>query len=68
MKKFGVGGKGSSLLIVPMPWPSAMVALAGLLRLTKKLSFCSKSVSPFTVTLICFEVSPGLKVTTPFVA
>ena len=31
--------RGSSSRMVPTPWPSAMIALVGLLRLTKKVSF-----------------------------
>ena len=33
--------RGSSSTMVPTPWPSAMAALVGLLRLTRKVSFGS---------------------------
>ena len=38
-------GMASSSVIVPTPWPSAIVALVGLERLTKKVSFASSSVA-----------------------
>ena len=40
-------------------------AFAGLLRLTKKLSFGSTSRSPFTGIATSFVVSPGAKVSVP---
>ena len=58
-------GCASSLRIVPCPCPSARVAFVGLLRLTKNVSSASYLVSPFTVTLTGFEVSPGLNVRVP---
>ena len=49
-------------MIVPRPWLSAIVALAGLERLMKKVSSASSVVSPLTCTVIVPVVSPGLKV------
>ncbi|MBI1916587.1 MAG: hypothetical protein HYS12_17905 [Planctomycetes bacterium] len=37
---------GSSSRMVPIPWPSAMIALVGALRLTTKVSFGSPRRSP----------------------
>ena len=51
--------RGSSSTMVPTPWPSAMVALVGLLRLTTKVSFGSPSRSPLTSTVIVLLVSAG---------
>ena len=42
-----------------------MLAFVAPLRFTNNVSFCSKSVSPFTDTVTCFAVSPGLNVTVP---
>ena len=42
----------SSLVIVPTPWLSLIVALIAPLRLTKKVSFASGTVSPITGTVI----------------
>ena len=39
----------SSFRIVTMPWPRSIVAPTGALRLTKKVSSSSTSVSPFTL-------------------
>jgi hypothetical protein len=55
----------SSLLIVPTPCPSVIEALVALVRLTKKVSFPSRKVSPFTITGTDIEVIPGAKVKTP---
>ncbi len=55
----------SSLLIVPTPAPSAMVALDGLERFTLKVSFDSGVVSPFTSTVIVCVRAPGLNVNVP---
>jgi hypothetical protein len=41
----------SSLLIVPVPWPSLTFAPTTLVTLTKKVSLASAEVSPLTVTL-----------------
>ena len=57
-------GAASSSVIVPMPWPSRMVALVGLVRFTKKVSLISSSRSPWTWTVKVCVVTPGLKVTT----
>src|ERR1044071_7169989 len=58
----------SSSTIVPIPCPSAIVALVALVRLTKKLSLPSTTVSPMTTTATVFVVSPGLKVRVPLLA
>ena len=49
-----VGGLSSSLM-VPVPVPFAIVAWAGLLRLTVKVSFASSMLSPLTTTVIVWE-------------
>ena len=58
----------SSLRIVPIPWPSAIVALMGLERLTKKFSLNSAVLSPMTATVIVWLVVPGGKVSVPLFA
>ncbi len=63
----GVGGAASSLVIVPRPCASEMVALVGLVRLTKKDSVGSNVASPLTKTVTGFAVSPGLNVKVPLV-
>ena len=57
--------RGSSSTMVPTPWPSAMVAFVGVLRLTRKVSFGSPSRSPLTRTVMVLLVSPGAKVSVP---
>ncbi|MCY1524799.1 hypothetical protein D9M68_597500 [compost metagenome] len=57
----------SSLVIVPTPWLSAMVALTAPLRLTKKVSLASGTVSPTTGTVMVCVVVPGVKVSVPLV-
>ena len=52
----------SSLTMVPVPWATATVALTGLARLTKKVSFGSTVVSPLTVTATVLAVSPAANV------
>ena len=52
-------GSGSSSVIVPTPWPSAIVAFVGFERLTKNVSFASSSRSPLTSTVTVFVVWPG---------
>ena len=44
-------GSGSSLTMVPTPWPSTTTALVTLVTLTKKVSLGSLSVSPLTSTV-----------------
>ena len=44
-------GAVSSLVIVPCPWLSVIVALVGLLTLTMNFSWNSASVSPMTSTV-----------------
>ena len=63
-----LAGCVSSLTMVPTPWPSAMVALTGVSRLTKKVSVGSNLVSPTTCTVTVWLVSPGAKMTVPLVA
>ncbi|HBD19049.1 MAG TPA: hypothetical protein DC063_02405 [Arenimonas sp.] len=41
-------GSGSSLTIVPTPWPSTTTAFTTLVTLTKKVSLGSLSASPLT--------------------
>ncbi len=54
---------GSSSLIVPLPWLSAIVALAETLtKLTKNVSLSSMSVSLLTTTVIGRLLTPGSKV------
>ena len=60
------GGPSSSWM-VPTPWPSEMIALVALLRVTVKVSSGSSVVSSFTVTVMNFWVSPGLKVSVPLI-
>jgi hypothetical protein len=57
----------SSFLIVPWPWLSEIVAFVGLVRLTKKVSSVSLTVSPLIVTGTDLVVSPGLNVSVPLV-
>ncbi len=57
--------RGSSSRMVPWPWPSARMALVGLLMLTKKVSFGSPRRSPFTNTVMVLVVSPGANVRVP---
>src|SRR5439155_15189546 len=54
-------GNGSSSLIVPTPCAFTIVALTGLVRLTKKFSLASFRVSPTTGTVIVLVVWLGLK-------
>jgi hypothetical protein len=61
-------GKPSSSTIVPVPWPSAIVALTAVARLTTNASFASSVRSPLTVTLTVFVVSPAAKESDPLVA
>jgi hypothetical protein len=60
-------GDPSSSVIVPTPWPSAIVPLTGLLRSTSNVSSASSSVSPLTSTVTVFVVSPVRKVSWPLV-
>jgi hypothetical protein len=52
----------SSFTIVPTPDGSLIVALMAEERLTANASFGSLTVSPFTRTVTCLPVSPGLNV------
>jgi hypothetical protein len=58
----------SSLRIVPIPCPSAIVALLGLMRLTKNVSSGSKVPSPWTGTLMIAVAPPAGMVSVPDVA
>ena len=59
-----VGGASSSV-IVPAPWPSAIVALAGLDRSTENVSLASSSRSPLTATVNVCVVCPAANVSVP---
>ena len=59
-----VGGV-SSLVMVPRPWLSTIVALTAPERFTKNVSFASFSASPTTGTVMVCVVCPGAKVTVP---
>ena len=61
-------GSPSSSRIVPMPWPSAIVAFVGPERLTKYVSLLSFSRSPLTRTVTVLVVWPAAKVTVPLPA
>src|SRR5437660_1243806 len=52
----------SSFRIVPLPVPTAIVALVADDNFTKNVSSNSLIVSPFTRMVIIFTVSPGLNV------
>src|SRR6185295_11240182 len=62
------GGGASSLVIVPMPWPSPINAFVAFDRLTVKVSFGSTAGSPFTVTLIVCVATDELNVSVPVAA
>ena len=55
----------SSLRMVPLAAPVAMVAPVGLLSVTVKASSSSTTVSPLTWTVIVWLLSPAAKVTVP---
>ena len=55
----------SSLVMVPTPWLSEMVALVAPLRLTKKVSLASGMVSPITGTVMVCVVVPAVNVSAP---
>jgi hypothetical protein len=55
----------SSLFSVPTPCESVIVAFEAPVRFRRKSSFGSTVKSPRMLMVICFEVSPGLKVKTP---
>jgi hypothetical protein len=63
-----VGGGSSSFWIVPVTWAWIRFAPDGFVRLTTTVSSGSKTVSPVTITVIVFVVSPGAKVRVPLVA
>ena len=58
-------GSASSLVIVPVAEAVLIVPPTGLESVTVKASFGSTVVSPLTLMVITFEVSPALKVTVP---
>ena len=58
-------GAASSSLIVPIPEPSAIVALTGLDNVTVKVSLFSSTTSPFTVMTIVVLVAPAAIVAFP---
>ena len=61
-------GSASSFVIVPTPWLSPSVPWTAFVRLTRKVSVSSFSVSPFTSTVTGREVWPAAKVTVPLPA
>ena len=61
-------GAVSSLVMVPIAVPSAMVAPLGDDSVRVSVSLASTAVSPDTCTLTTFEVSPAAKVTVPVAA
>ncbi len=64
-----VGTAASSLVIVPVPSPSLIVALTGAVRLTTNVSVGSLVVSPLTCTvMVCGVVELAGKVTVPLPA
>ena len=65
---FPIESRGpSSSVMVPVAVPRSIVALVAPLRLTSKRSSGSVTVSPQTVTVACWLVTPGLKVSSPLV-
>ena len=61
-----IDSDGSSSRIVPMPMtPVAGLALVTGLMTTWKVSFVSGVISPMMLTVMVFEVWPGVKVSTP---
>jgi len=61
-------GAASSLVMVPTPVPSAMVAPEAPDSRTFKVSLLSTAVSPDTWTRIVLDVSPAANVTVPLAA
>ena len=59
------GGAGSSLVIVPSPWLSAIVTKVAEERFTKYVSSPSNRLSPSTTTVTVCVVEPGGKVSVP---
>lgn len=55
----------SSMTIVPVPVPRAMIAFVGPLSATAKVSSASIFVSPLTGTVIVCVVTPGANVSVP---
>ena len=61
-----VGGPSSSVMVpVPVARVEERTALAGLLRVTRTVSWNSSPPSPMTVTVIVLLVSPAAKVSVP---
>ena len=58
----------SSLTMVPVAEPSATVTPDGLDRVSVNVSSVSAVPSPVTVTLICWDSTPGAKVMVPLPA
>ena len=61
-------GPASSFVIVPVATLVPRSALKGAESVTVKVSSPSSRKSPFTVTSICFEVSPAAKTSVPVLA
>jgi hypothetical protein len=58
-------GGASSSMIVPPPLGSAIVACVAAVRFSAYVSLTSSIRSLLTLTVTCFVVSPGAKVTEP---
>ena len=65
MLSVGGAGGASSLVIVTLALPSAMLAPFGLVRSTRNISSASNVVSPLIVIEIVCDVWPGVNVTMP---
>ena len=61
-------GAASSLVMVPIAVPSAMVAPLGEESVSVRVSLASTAVSPDTWTLTTLDVSPAAKVCVPLAA
>ena len=61
-------GAASSLVMVPIAVPSAMVAPPGEASVRVSVSLLSTAVSPLTCTRTTFDVSPAAKVSMPLAA
>ena len=60
-----IEGSGSSSVIVPTPWVSAIVTFTGTVRFTTNVSSISSIVSPTTGTDTVFVTWPGVNVSVP---
>ena len=60
-----IEANGSSSVIVPIPWLSAIVTFTGTVRFTKNVSSISSKTSPTIGTEIVFVTCPGRNVSVP---